>query len=293
MRFFMDKKTEKIYADRAVKLGRTGLPQVFPELIQLVQMPSSKIKKFAVSAIGKLTGIVDHKQAVIAIAPVLKDPKPQTRQYAIKALSAFGADSEQCLNDIRDIAENPLEKDYNIRDAKLAIQIINEALRIREESAIHTCTRCSIRISPEEYAQSQKAFQRSYCDKCFDEVYLKRRNFDTKVELNKKISTADGTLVQSDGERKIADWLSMNNIAYRYDERIRIIEGMAVRPDFYLPEFDVYIEYWGMDTADYKIGMLKKQKLYQQEGKKLISLYPKDKNNLNIALGQKLARFIK
>ena len=29
--------------------------------------------------------------------------------------------------------------------------------------------------------------------------------------------------------------------------------------------------------ADYKIGMLKKQQLYQQQGKKLISLYPDDK----------------
>ena len=29
----------------------------------------------------------------------------------------------------------------------------------------------------------------------------------------------------------------------------------------YLPELDLYIEYWGTDTADYKIGMLKKHKL--------------------------------
>jgi hypothetical protein len=36
----------------------------------------------------------------------------------------------------------------------------------------------------------------------------------------------------------------------------------------------LYIEYWGMDTADYKIGMLKKQQLYQQQGKRLISLVP-------------------
>lgn len=24
-----------------------------------------------------------------------------------------------------------------------------------------------------------------------------------------------------------------------------------IRPDFYLPEFDVYIEFWGMDTPAY------------------------------------------
>lgn len=69
------------------------------------------------------------------------------------------------------------------------------------------------------------------------------------------------------------------------------MEGCAIRPDFYLPEFDVYIEYWGMDTADYKIGMLKKQKLYQQEGKRIISLYPDDKPRLGQILEVKLGQY--
>ena len=43
-----------------------------------------------------------------------------------------------------------------------------------------------------------------------------------------------------------------------------------------------------MDTADYKIGMLKKQKLYQQQGKKLISLYREDKLEMETALQSKL-----
>jgi hypothetical protein len=86
------------------------------------------------------------------------------------------------------------------------------------------------------------------------------------VELQKKIRAKDGTWVQSGGERLITEILSAENIHYRYDERFRILDGYAIRPDFYLPEFDVYIEYWGMTTADYKIGILKKQQLYQQQG---------------------------
>jgi hypothetical protein len=105
------------------------------------------------------------------------------------------------------------------------------------------------------------------------------------------ITAKAGTLVQSDGERLIADWLMGHNIAYRYDERFRILSGHAARPDFYLPELDVYIEYWGMDTADYKIGMLKKQQLYQQEGKRFISIYPADKPRLDRVLRAKLALF--
>jgi len=86
----------------------------------------------------------------------------------------------------------------------------------------------------------------------------------------------------------ICELLTAEGIHYRYDERFRILNGHAIRPDFYLPEFDIYVEYWGMDTADYKIGMLKKQQLYQQQGKKLISLYPEDKPRLREVLLAKL-----
>jgi hypothetical protein len=288
----MDRTIEKKMAEKAVTLGRTGNPAVLPELIELLAFPSSNVRKLTVSAIGKLAGLVDAAIAVKAIAPILHDPHPQTRQYTIKALATYGDNSVDSLHNLQDIVDNPAEKEYNQRDAALAIKNIQEALRIAEEQAVHQCSRCAVTVTADEYARSMRTFQRLYCDKCFDEVYLRRRNFETNVELNKTIRVNDGTFVQSDGERIIADFLNTSNITYRYDERIRIIEGMAIRPDFYLPEFDVYIEYWGMDTADYKIGMLKKQKLYQQEGKKLISLYFSDKPNLVKILRNKLHKYI-
>ncbi len=57
------------------------------------------------------------------------------------------------------------------------------------------------------------------CDRCFDEVFLERRNFQTQVEINKTIEARDGTLVQSVGERRIAEWLTTQGIAYRYDAK--------------------------------------------------------------------------
>ena len=138
-----------------------------------------------------------------------------------------------------------------------------------------------------------RAFQRVYCDACFNEVYLRRRNFDAQVELNKTIPTTNRHWVQSDGERIIANFLTRNNIAYRYDERLQIIDGYAIRPDFYLPEFDLYIEYWGMDTIDYKIGMLKKQKLYQQQSKQVVSLSFTDKPRLAETLATRLSKYIR
>ena len=73
--------------------------------------------------------------------------------------------------------------------------------------------------------------------------------------------------------------------------KYRIISEFQIRPDFYLPELDVYIEYWGLDTPQYKMSMYKKQILYQQEGKRLISVYPKDLPVLDPLLKSKLRFF--
>lgn len=97
-------------------------------------------------------------------------------------------------------------------------------------------------------------------------------------------------MVQSKGERRTADWLAARGMAFRYDDRFQIIQGYAIRPDFYLLLYDAYIECWGLDTTDYIIGMELKKKLYQQEGKKRISLYPHDLSDLDDRLGQALAK---
>jgi len=293
MKTTMDRDRHHAYVQRALALGRGTDPAAIPELAQLAVLPSAEIRRLAVSAIGKLASFGANPQdALEALVPVaLNDPHPQARQYALKAIKAYGAHARDHIADLEDLVHNDKLKDYVRRAANSAVNAIRKAVLSEEEKQHHRCARCGERVSAESFQRSQMAFQRIFCDACFDEVYLDRRNFETKVELKKTITAKAGTLVQSDGEKRIANWLSENAIAYRYDERFRILNGHAIRPDFYLPEFDIYIEYWGMDTADYKIGMLKKQQLYQQEGKRLISIYPKDKPQLHRLLSQKLARF--
>lgn len=289
----MDRRTEKKICERVVMLGNQGQAAALPELLQQLDADSAQVRRLAASALGKLAGLVDGDQAVAGLLPGLRDPHPQVRQYTIKALKAYGAAARGTLDDLRDIAANPTEKEYNQRDAVVAEETIREALRIAEQQAQHCCQRCNRVVDAGEYARSQRAFQRVYCDHCFDEVYLQRRNFDTCVENAKTITAADGTLVQSRGEQQIANFLNQAGIEYRYDERVRIIDGYAIRPDFYLPEFDLYLEYWGMDTIDYQIGMLKKKKLYQQTGKRLVSIYREDLPELDAVLQKKLSRYLR
>ena len=286
----MNSSAEKKLAARATELGRSANADAFDELVQLTLSKSPLVRRLAASAIGKLSGIVPNEPAVQTLHPLLQDEHPQVRQYSAKALGVFGAHAKDSLPDLRDIYRNPTEKDYVKRSVLTAGKRIRTATEIAERSVIHHCRRCGVELEHNEYVRSQKAFQRPFCDNCFDEVFLDRRNFETKVELQKKIRTKDGTWVQSDGERKIAEILASEKIRYRYDERFRILDGYAIRPDFYLPEFDIYIEYWGMDTTDYKIGMLKKQKLYQRQGKKLVSLYPEDKPRMRELLLEKLEK---
>ncbi len=289
----MDRKLEQRLSQRAVAIGRQGEVSAFGELLDLLKSSSANARRLSASALGKLAWMgVDQAAAVAALAPVARrDPHTQTRQYAIKALKAYGAASKDCLPDLCDMAANPSEKDYIRRDAAAAATFIEEALQVAASEAVHRCQRCAMSVSSDEYARSHQSFQRVFCDRCFDEVFLERRNFETQVELNKTIEARDGTVVQSEGERRIAEWLTTHGLTYRYDAKYRIIGEFQIRPDFYLPELDVYIEYWGLDTPQYKMSMYKKQTLYQQEGKRLISVYPVDLPRLPALLAAKLRLF--
>lgn len=289
----MDRQLEKRLSERAVAIGREGEVAAFGELLELLGSSSANARRLAASALGKLAWMgVDQTAAVAALAPVaLRDPHPQTRQYAIKALKAYGVAARGCLHDLRDMARNSADKDYIQRDAASAVKFIEDAVRVAALTAVRSCQRCHALVTADEYSRSQQAFQRIFCDRCFDEVFLERRNFETQVEINKTIEARDGTVVQSEGERRLADWLTARGLAYRYDAKFRMIAEFQIRPDFYLPELDVYIEYWGMDTPQYKMSMYKKQMLYQQEGKRLISVYPKDLSALDSLLSAKLNLF--
>jgi len=264
---------------RAVQLGEAGDTAAVDELVELCRHSGPTVRRAAASALGKLaTDNAVHK-ALPILCLLARDPHPQVRQYSLLALGKMG--NAEALPVLRDMSNQSIGPDYVISAALKAMEQIEAAIRIQQESAPASCSRCARKTTSEERRLSETQFQRVYCSACFDTVFIERRNFDMKVQNQKTILAADRTVVQSKGERQIADWLSTHKIAYRYDDKFQIIQGFAIRPDFYLPQYDLYIEYWGMDTIDYKIGMLLKQKLYQQEGKRLLSLYPTDLPNLD------------
>ena len=64
-----------------------------------------------------------------------------------------------------------------------------------------------------------------------------------------------------------------------------------IRPDFYLTEFDIIIEYWGLKgKIDYDTKMEEKKRLYKEAGKKFISITPENLRDLDNLLKTKLNR---
>lgn len=271
---------------RAVDSGESGDPAAIGELLQLSRHRQATVRRAAASALGKLADCEGIRRAVPRLCELTHDPHPQVRQYAMLALGKIG--DPAALPALRDAANRASEPEYNLRSALRAIEQIEAAEKARRHFGPVACSRCGKPTTEAERGLSMRQFQRAYCDACFNAVFIERRNFDMKVQNQKTVLAADRTVVQSKGERQIADWLTAHGLAYRYDDKFQIIQGYAVRPDFYLPQLDVYLEYWGLDTTDYKIGMLKKQKLYQQQGKRLISLYPRDLPHLDERLTEAL-----
>ena len=103
----------------------------------------------------------------------------------------------------------------------------------------------------------------------------------------------NSTPVKSKAEKTIMDFLLSNKINTKPISVIYEHEFLGFKPDFYLPQYDLYIEHWGINekgevapffnqsTEDYKHNMEKKKKLLVEHNKLLVETwaFEYDKNN--------------
>ena len=121
-------------------------------------------------------------------------------------------------------------------------------------------------------------------------IFLK--GLKPRKEYGVKSVTKKGEMVKSIGEKRIADYFERNNIRYFYEQEARskglIFSQKISNPDFYLPDYDVYVEYWGLVNADdystrtnYVRTMKRKMAIYHRNNIKFISIYPRNLDNLD------------
>ena len=135
-------------------------------------------------------------------------------------------------------------------------------------------------------------------------IAISLMNFFSEVSRKHKIITNPHKNFDSKGEEIIAEYFERKNIRYNLHPVIKLPKQFWVfnipfahfklHPDFFLPEFNVFVEYWGMiDNPEYKKNSNLKKKLYKDNGLEYISLYPKALKNLDWEFTQKLLEVLK
>ena len=99
------------------------------------------------------------------------------------------------------------------------------------------------------------------------------QNLEEKIDRGKKLD------FKSEGERRIAYFLDTNSIKYIYEPGVLVNSAQEKPriwyPDYYLPEFKTYIEYYGLaGKQNYDRGIKVKESAYSKAELDVISVYP-------------------
>jgi len=129
--------------------------------------------------------------------------------------------------------------------------------------------------------------------------------FEDAIKKYKIVRAYNSKNYDSKGEKQIAEYFERKNIRFYLHSVIKLPKifwffklpfiKVKISPDFFLPEYNVFVEYWGMiENPEYKKKQFDfKKKLYLDNCIDLISLYPKNLQNLDWDFTQKLLDLFK
>jgi hypothetical protein len=132
-------------------------------------------------------------------------------------------------------------------------------------------------------------------------IFIILKSVYPRKQYGVRSTTKLGIVVRSRAEQKIADYFDSIGLRFEYEREIRtgiwIFTTKLSSPDFYLPDYDVYVEYWGMlnvpndyDRSQYTNQMKYKMARYYDLGIKFVSIYPDDMKNLDWIFRNKFAK---
>ena len=142
-----------------------------------------------------------------------------------------------------------------------------------------------------------------FCLKCYKE--FKDHSVDVRitncrdVEIidkygNKKVKTKDGRFVRSLSEKIILDYFFDHFIRIIYEKTVAYInekgEAAELHPDFYLPDYDLYIEFNGLTNKKYLRQKEYVSKIYTAKGYTVVILESDDINDIESTLDQVLEK---
>lgn len=186
-------------------------------------------------------------------APVLRKELPSSKIKNFETVTAFKQElidnilfsedrSEQEFNSIRLITVSEILKEkYFVSDACEKVRVFLEKLaesdHIPSEEIIQKYASEQRGSEPEEPKNSSEQDQFT--------------NTDFRQKNKKPYRCNDGDYVRSKSEREIDDFLYANRIWHVYEPEYVCHNKKKYYPDFYLPDYNLYIEYFGRTDEEY------------------------------------------
>ncbi|UCD94892.1 MAG: hypothetical protein JSU69_02235 [Candidatus Zixiibacteriota bacterium] len=114
----------------------------------------------------------------------------------------------------------------------------------------------------------------------------RRRKFEPKIV------TESGIDVRSQYEKRCADYLHANRITFQYEPLI-LLGGRQFRPDFYLPDYDLFLEICGYGHMPfYRDRTSHKRQLYEKNNLNVIFIHYSGKGSLEKILERELGTIL-
>jgi hypothetical protein len=173
------------------------------------------------------------------------------------------------------------------KDASVIMSFYDWLRRFREQQ-MDDVTACRLALS------KQKDAFREVCEGKVA-LYLRelRKNHAFRLRRWKRMRpgarfmTKSGIRVRSKIEKIIADFLWDHRIQFTY-EPILDLGGFQVMPDFHLPDANLCLEHFGMETPEYKESTKAKLERYERFGIRVVCTYPSDEPDIEETLARKL-----
>ena len=227
------------------------------------------------------------------ICPICGDP---TNVYMGKARKDRLCRKHGMMKNAGEIAENANGEYFELSSGKLLTSSIENKSEHSLNSEEHLATElsCIICGEPSNGKHFCLSCYRKYKDKSVDIRVTNCREIKILDEYgNLTIECDDGRKVRSRAEALISNFFYNNKIRSVYEKTVYYTdpetgEDKTLHPDFYLPDYDIYIEYNEIKKKSYLKSKEYTQKIYAHLGFKVIIMDDQDLNSIASCLKPKL-----
>lgn len=185
-----------------------------------------------------------------------------------------------CKKDIFDDEEYLIAYIEDEEEIYICQDCINKITNVDNNKSIGNCNDCETEIfKDDDFILFNINNKKIYlCKDCSNPD----RDNDNRNKYEHKFRADDGHMLMSRGEVIIDNYLFKNNIMHVYEKKVydktNVEESCTC--DFYLPIYDLYIEFWGMENNQkYESQKEWKEKIYITNNFDLINIYPYDLDN--------------